>query len=185
MKWFFVILGCFFLPALHAQQPAYASLKLKTTGGETLSPASKPLTAFVFLSPDCPLSRNYTLTLNDIQQSRKNALQIIGVFPDAGYSDNEIKAFKDKYAISFALVSDKRSQLQHFTRAAITPEVFLYDNRGALLYKGAIDDWVVSLGRKKHQPEKHYLADAIDNSLQHKTVSPAETKAIGCFISTK
>lgn len=185
MKWFFVILGCLFFPALHAQQPDFASLKLTTIGGKTISPAANQLTAFVFLSPDCPLSRNYTLILNDIQQSRKNALEVIGVFPDAGYSDNEIKAFKDKYAVNFALVSDKRSQLLHFTRAAITPEVFLYDNKGALLYKGAIDDWVVSLGRKKRQPEKHYLRDAIDNSLQHKTVSPAETKAIGCFISIK
>ncbi|RPD39971.1 redoxin domain-containing protein [Chitinophaga barathri] len=185
MKLFFVILSCLFSLAAHAQH-ALRDIKIKTIDGKPLSLANNgKLTAFVFLSPDCPLSRNYTLVLNDIQQSRKDALQIVGVFPDAGYSDNEIKAFKHKYAVDFVLVNDKNKTLINYTRATITPEVFLYDSNGGLLYKGAIDDWVVSLGRKKRQADRHYLRDAIDNSLQHKNISPAETKAIGCFISTK
>jgi peroxiredoxin len=184
MKPFFVICCCFFFLTLHAQQP---DIKLKTIEGKSfsLSALNKKLTAIVFLSPDCPLSQNYSLVLNDIQKTRKDVLQIVGVFPGMNYSNSEIVAFKNKYAIDFVLVRDHKEALVKYTHATITPEVFLYDSKAVLLYKGAIDDWAISLGKKKRQADHHYLRDAIENFLQHKEVSPSETKAVGCFISIK
>lgn len=188
MKPLFVICCCLFFVTLHAQQPSLEDIKVEATVGRSLplSGVNKQLTAIVFLSPDCPLSQNYTLVLNDIQKSRKDLLQIVGVLPNAGYySEHEIVSFKNKYAIEFALVRDKKGVLVNYTHASITPEVFLYDSKGILLYKGAIDDWAISLGKKKRQAEQHYLRSAIDNYLQHKEVNPSQTKAIGCFISNK
>ncbi|MRG43573.1 redoxin domain-containing protein [Chitinophaga sp. SYP-B3965] len=184
MKPLLVICGCLFFLTLNAQQP----VKIKAIEGASLplSGINKKLTAIVFLSPDCPLSQNYTLVLNDIQKSKKDLLQIVGVLPNAGYySEHEIVSFKKKYAIDFALLRDKNEALVSYTHATITPEVFLYDSKGVLLYKGAIDDWAISLGKKKRQAEQHYLRNAIDNYLQHKEVNPSQTKAVGCFISNK
>ena len=31
-----------------------------------VTPSEKPLMLFIFLSPECPLSKNYTLTLNNL-----------------------------------------------------------------------------------------------------------------------
>lgn len=189
MKPFLVICGCLFFLTLHAQQPASKSLsgiKLKSIEGNAISlPGSNKLTAIVFLSPDCPLSQNYTLVLNEIQKTRKDILQIVGVFPGNDYRNNEIATFRQKYAVDFLLARDNKDALVNFTRATITPEVFLYDSKAVLLYKGAIDDWAISLGKKKRQADHHYLRDAINNFLQHKEVSPSETKAVGCFISIK
>ena len=188
MKPLFVICCCLFILSLHAQQPSQEDIKVKATVGRALplSGVNKQLTAIVFLSPDCPLSQNYTLVLNEIQKSREELLQIIGVLPNAvDYSEHEIVSFKNKYAIGFPLLRDKKGVLVNYTHATITPEVFLYDSKAVLLYKGAIDDWAISLGKKKRQTDQHYLRNAIDNYLQHKEVSPSETKAVGCFISNK
>lgn len=187
MKPLFVICGCLFFVSLYAQH-SLESIKVKKTEGKSLplSGINKKLTAIVFLSPDCPLSQNYTLVLNDIQKSRKDLLQVIGVLPNAvDYSEHEIVSFKNKYAIEFPFLRDKKGVLVNYTHATITPEVFLYDSKGVLLYKGAIDDWAISLGKKKRQAEQHYLRNAIDNYLQHKEVNPSQTKAVGCFISNK
>lgn len=190
MRLFFVICSCLFISALRAQQPSSKSpevINIKTIEGKPFAwtTGSGQLTAFVFLSPDCPLSRNYTLVLKEMQRSRKDVLQVVGVFPGNDHTDSEIKAFKEKYAINFVLVHDKKDALVKYTCATITPEVFLYDSHKALVYKGAIDDWAISLGKKRTQAEHHYLSDAIDNFLQHKQVSPSETKAVGCFISNR
>ncbi|UYQ95450.1 redoxin domain-containing protein [Chitinophaga horti] len=188
MRLIILIAGCLFFLSASAQQPkskSNESIRLKTLEGKplTLPGFAKKLTAIVFLSPDCPLSRNYSIVLKEIQQSWKNDLQVVGVFPGNSNNEEEIKAFRDKYKIDFDLVQDKKLTLVNFSGASITPEVFLYDDQGVLRYKGAIDDWAISLGKKKIKAEHHYLRDAIDHFLQHKAISPAATSAVGCFIS--
>jgi thiol-disulfide isomerase/thioredoxin len=190
MKYVLLICGCLFLGALHAQQPAADALKtikVRTIEGKafSLSGIHKRLTALVFLSPDCPLSRNYTIVLNELQKNKKDSLAIVGVFAGTAYSDDEIKAFQQKYAVDFVLVRDKKEALVNYTQATVTPEVFLYDSNSVLVYEGAIDDWAVSLGKKKREASKHYLRDAINNFLQYRTVNPFKTAAVGCLISNK
>lgn len=190
MRFLFIFCSCFVFLQLHAQQPvkhAVDKVKLKTIEGKrfSLSGIDHTLIALVFLSPDCPLSQNYSLVLNNLQKSKSKNLKIVGIFAGEGYRDDEIVAFQQKYAIDFLLVRDKKNELVKYTRATITPEVILYDSNRTLIYRGAIDDWAVSLGKKKQQPTQFYLNDAIEKFLQHKPVSPFETNAVGCFISNK
>jgi hypothetical protein len=62
--------------------------------------------------------------------------------------------------------------------ATHTPEAFLFDARGRLVYHGTIDD-------NAHEPdkvEKRYLRDAIDAVVAGKPVEIQETKSLGCSI---
>jgi hypothetical protein len=185
MKPVLLFCGCLFFLKLEAQQ--LRSIPLTTVEGKkyTLSAIHQPLTAIVFLSPDCPLSQNYTLVLNTLQKNNAGSVAIVGVFTGNDYTRKEIAAFQKKYQVHFSLARDEQGTLAGYTQATVTPQVFLYDSNGKLLYKGAIDDWVVSLGKKKQRAEQQYLQNAINGYLNHQPINPFETKAVGCYISRK
>jgi len=139
--------------------------------------------AIVFLSPECPLSQNYCLVLNNLQKKYKDQVKIIGVFPGDEFDDSTCSNFQQKYKVGFQLVKDPVKKLTRMIGATITPEVFLLDSNRKILYKGAIDDWVVSLGQKKAAPENNYLENAIRHYTDHQVITPSVTRAIGCFIN--
>jgi len=56
----------------------------------------------------------------------------------------------------------------------------LYDYK--LLYKGKIDNWVVSPGKKRARATEFYLKDAITHYLNNDSIIIKSTPAIGCFI---
>lgn len=182
MKSVLLICGCLFLLKLEAQQ--LRNIPLTTIEGKkySLSAIQQPLTAIVFLAPDCPLSQNYTLVLNELQKNNAGTVSIVGVFTGS-HSRKELSAFRKKYRIHFLLACDEQGKLAGYTQATVTPQAFLYSSDSRLLYKGAIDDWVVSLGKKKQKPEQRYLQNAINGYLNQTTIDPFETKAIGCYIS--
>jgi hypothetical protein len=73
--------------------------------------------------------------------------------------------------------------LTRYLQATVTPQVVLIDSVGNLVYKGAIDDWIVGLGKKKEKITMHYAADAIKQYLQLMPVTVKSTKAYGCKIN--
>jgi hypothetical protein len=148
-----------------------------------LTSSEKPLTLFIFLSPECPLSKNYTLTLNNLFQQYNQQVQFYGCVSGKGFSYDEIKSFVGTYKILFPFFVDENKKLTNYISATVTPEVMLLDKNDEMIYKGAIDDWVQDLGKQKLTVSKHYLQDAIESFLHHKPVAVKETKAYGCFIN--
>ena len=143
----------------------------------------KPLSLFIFLSPECPLCQNYTKTVNELQQKFKQQVNVYGIVPGNAYSIKEVVAFKKTYLTSFKVLIDKRQQLTRYLKAAVTPQAILLDEKGNLIYTGAIDDWVKGLGKKKLRISQQYVHDAIEQSLQLKQVTIKKTKAFGCKIN--
>ena len=85
-------------------------------------------------------------------------------------------AEKQGYAVPY--VVDEGSQLADAFGATHTPEVFLFNGDGKLVYKGAMED-------NPSEPEastQMFLKSAIDNMLSKKPVDPNSTKSIGCTI---
>jgi len=148
-----------------------------------LSSLHKKLTAIVFLSPECPLSENYTLVLNRLQQQFHESTEVVGVFPGKSYSVEEYVAFSKKYKIRFLLLTDSAKKLSGQLNATVTPEVFLVDRNNNLVYSGAIDNWVVDLGKKRAAATEHYLAAAISACNKNEPIIVPHTKAVGCFIN--
>ena len=144
--------------------------------------SGKP-TLFIFLSPECPLCKNYSVTLNNLHQQFKNEIRFYGIIPGNAYSSKEIKAFASNYQINFPLLTDSNKILSNYLQASITPQVILLDKKQHLLYKGAIDNWAVSLGKQRLQPTQFYLKDALEKSLQNELITIKRTKAVGCKIN--
>jgi peroxiredoxin len=79
---------------------------------------------------------------------------------------------------AFPYVVDATSDVARAFGAARTPEVFLFDKEGKLVYHGAVDD----NGQDAAKVDKAYLKDALDAVAGGKAVPVAETKSIGCSI---
>ncbi|TND03926.1 MAG: alkyl hydroperoxide reductase [Bacteroidetes bacterium] len=140
-------------------------------------------TVFVFLSPDCPLCQSYTSLLSGMSDSIKACrMQLFGVFPGSFYTPEEIEAYRSEYAVRFPCVQDKRMWLCDTLGATVTPEAFVMDVSGKILYRGRIDDWMYDIGRKKPAPTRHDLRQALREVCSGRKVSVPETVPVGCFI---
>ncbi len=80
--------------------------------------------------------------------------------------------------MTFPYVVDATSDLARAFGATRTPEAFLFDRAGELVYHGAVDD-------NAKQPEKvtkRWLRDALEATVSGQAVAVKETKALGCGI---
>lgn len=75
-------------------------------------------------------------------------------------------------------VVDEQSKLANAFGASRTPEVFLFDDKGKLVYKGAMED---NPSDPEHSKDI-FITGAIDNMLTGKSIDPNSTKSIGCSI---
>ncbi|GAA4210310.1 hypothetical protein GCM10022289_37480 [Pedobacter jeongneungensis] len=138
--------------------------------------------AFIFLSPECPLSRNYIPELKQIQEKYKNC-EIIGVFAGKSYTVQEIRTFLKDYKITFPAIYDGQKKLAKLLNAKVTPEVILLDKNGKRIYSGLIDDKIIELGQQKQVASKHFLTDAIEAIETERKVLIGSTMPIGCYIN--
>lgn len=98
------------------------------------------------------------------------------VVPEDGFEAMQQRAKERKLA--FPYVMDETSGVAKAFGAGRTPEVFLFNGEGKLVYHGAIDD-------NHKEPDKvvsHYLKDALDAVVAGRDVAVKETKALGCSI---
>jgi peroxiredoxin len=84
---------------------------------------------------------------------------------------------RDK-GMKFPYVMDATSGVARAFGATRTPEAFLFDASGKLVYHGTIDD----NAQNADKVEKHYLHDALQAVVSGGAVPVAETKALGCSI---
>jgi peroxiredoxin len=156
---------------------------VETNKNVYLNHNNKQLTVFVFLSPECPLCQNYSTKLNALYKQYASNVKLYGIFPGKAYSEDEIKKFMQQYNIQFPLLIDDNKKLTSYLHAVVTPQVILLNDKNQLVYKGAIDDWAVALGKQRITTSKYYLRDALQQSLTNKTVLIKRTKAVGCRIN--
>lgn len=90
--------------------------------------------------------------------------------------DEMIKRAKS-LGLEFPYAVDSSSQIAKAFGASRTPEVFLFDKDGKLVYKGAVDD-----NHNEADMKETYLINAIQKMLKGEPIERKETKAIGCMI---
>jgi len=92
-----------------------------------------------------------------------------------------LKACTERNSAATAYLIDESGATGHAYGAKRTPEMYVINADGILVYHGAIDD------KKSADPAdialaKNYVAAAIDETLAGKPVSNPETEAYGCSI---
>ena len=97
-------------------------------------------------------------------------------YPEDNYDQMQKRA-KDR-GFEFPYVVDATSDVARAFGASHTPEAYLFDKDGKLVYHGAVDD----NSKDASKVESPYLKDALNALLAGNQIATKETKAIGCSI---
>ena len=172
--------------ALGAKAPQ-ATTKMKNVDGKQLSIADiagKAGTLVIFTCNHCPFAKDWEQRIVELANSYSargiGAVLINANNPDThpedGYAEMQTRAKSRGMKVPY--VVDETSAVAKAFGASVTPEAFVFDKSGKLVYHGAIDD-------NRKQPDKvqaRYLKDALDAVLAGKAPPVAETKSLGCGI---
>lgn len=93
----------------------------------------------------------------------------------------EMKEYADKEKYDVPYLVDKDSKLADLFGATHTPEVFLFNREGLLIYHGAMED----NPRMPDESKEIYLQDAIEKYIMGELPEPSDTKSVGCSIKRK
>ena len=95
-----------------------------------------------------------------------------------GDSYDDMKEYAGKLGYSWNYVVDNKSAMADAFGANRTPECFLFDKDGKLVYHGAIDN----NSNGPDEVTRKHLSIAIDESISGKDVSTKNTRSVGCSI---
>ena len=97
---------------------------------------------------------------------------------DDGDSFNDMKDYASEQHYTWPYVVDENSMMANAFGANRTPECFLFNTEGKLVYHGAIDD-------NQNGPDevtRKHLKIAMDEMLEGKDVAVKKTRSVGCTI---
>lgn len=96
-------------------------------------------TVAVFLSARSGVATPETQTLSELSSRlRLRGLLFVGIFPNAEETSDEVRRFAQRAGLLFPIYRDPEQKAAKQFGAMITPEFFLLDASGALIYQGAI-----------------------------------------------
>ena len=156
----------FSLPDADGKQHSLASLK-----------GSKG-TVLIFVATQCPISNAYNVRMQKLAEDyRARGVNVVGINSNATEPAAEVKAHAAEKGFTFTILKDAGNQIADRFDAQVTPEAFLLDASGRLVYHGRIDN-----SRYGYLITSTDLRDAIEATLAGKPVGKAEVKAFGCSI---
>jgi hypothetical protein len=98
---------------------------------------------------------------------------------DDSYKDMQQYARAQQYAWPYTI--DSKNELADAFGASRTPECYLFDSDGKLVYQGAIDDNPADQSKIKRK----HLELAINEMLEGKDVTVKKSRSVGCSIKRK
>lgn len=138
----------------------------------------------MFSCNTCPyVIRNQSRTKAITAYAKQNNIGVILVNSNEadrsdGDSYSEMQAYAKQQGYDFFYAVDANSKLADAFGATRTPEVYLFDAKGTLQYKGAIDDNPVDENSVKRVHSK----EAINEMVSGKAVSVKVSRSLGCAI---
>jgi peroxiredoxin len=186
MRWLLYVLILTLGSCRQPMDQKWQGLELKQTDGSAYygkSVMQHRATVFIFFAPECPLSENYTLQTNQLNQEFESAgIDMKAVVTGSYYSHEEITQFILQYDLEVPVLLDPDKQLAKLLQPLVTPEAFVVNQEGNLVYRGAIDNWAVDLGKKREVVTEFYLRDVLRAVIQGEEIPYSKTTAVGCFI---
>lgn len=136
---------------------------------------------YLFLSPECPLCKNYAPIVQKLSEKYKT-VQFYGIISGRTFTKGQVGAYVKDYNLTFPVLIDTDKEVANSLRATVTPEALLVGSDGKEYYRGLIDDWITGLGTKRAKTTQLYLDQSIQN-LVAGVPTISKTTPIGCLIS--
>ncbi len=153
---------------------------------ESLAGKSGLVVAFVGI--ECPLAKLYAPRLAALaSEFADQGLTFVAIDSNQQDSATELAAYARIHGIEFPVLRDSDHRVADLFGAIRTPEVFLLDASGKIVYRGRIDDQYgfTSSGQNYQlaSPKRRDLAVAIEELLAGRSISVATTDPPGCLIT--
>ena len=138
---------------------------------------------------DCPFCNNHYKS--GAMQDLQNNLAAKGVVwlivnsvnpnnPSHRTADQAKQEIADKKIVATAWLDDSSGAIGHLYDMKTTPDMYVIDKDGVLVYAGAIDNKPDPM----HDPKtaRNYVHEAVDDLIAGKTVEVSQTKPYGCSV---
>jgi peroxiredoxin len=156
----------FALPDADGRQHTLASLK------------GKAGTLILFVATRCPVSNAYNARMQKLAEDyRARGVNVVGINSNYSEPAAEVKQHAADHGLNFTILKDAGNAVADRFGAQVTPEAFLLDASGKLVYHGRIDN-----SKSGDSVTSSELRDAAEAMLAGKPVERPEVKAFGCSI---
>jgi peroxiredoxin len=160
------VVADFTLPDADGRAHTLASLKGKSG------------TLLIFIATRCPVSNAYNARMQKLSEDyRARGVNVVGINSNSIEPAAEVKQHAAEKGLTFTILKDAGNQIADRFDAQVTPEAYLLDATGKLVYHGRIDN-----SRNGDAITSSELRDAIEAMLAGKAVEKQEVKAFGCSI---
>lgn len=137
----------------------------------------------IFYSPECPICISMTKSVREMADSfGLKGAKFYLVYPGTYYSKTHIRKFQQTYQLKPDGFRDDSKTLAKLLGATVTPQAFIIDSLGNIVYSGKIDNWFVDIGNRRTIITEFYLRDALSSLLSHRKITVKKTEPVGCFI---
>lgn len=135
-------------------------------------------TVIIWVSTQCPVSNAYNDRMADLATSySEKGFSFVGINSNKAETPSEIADHAKKHGLDFPVLKDDKNVIADEYGASVTPEVYVLDPKGVLVYHGRIDD-----SQNPAEVKSEDLSTALDAILAGKPVPKSESKAFGCSI---
>ena len=169
------------LPAPPAVGTMIDDFTLPDADGASHSLASlkgKNGTVIIFIATKCPVSNAYNDRMEKVFEDYKaKGINVVGINSNSTEPAAEVKSHAAEKGLKFTILKDDGNKIADRLGAFATPEAYVLDAKGKLVYHGRIDN-----SKDSSAVESNDLRAALDEVLAGKPVSKTEAKAFGCTI---
>ena len=135
-------------------------------------------TLIIFVATECPVSNAYNERMQKLSEDyRAKGVNVVGINSNMTESAARVKQHAAEKGLTFTILKDTGNVVADRFDAQVTPEAYLLDASGKLVYHGRIDN-----SRNGDAITASELRDAIEATLAGKPVEKSEVKAFGCSI---
>ncbi len=169
------------LPAPPAIGTVIEDFKLPDTAGTEHSLSSlkgKNGAVLIFIATRCPVSNGYNERMEKLAADYKaKGINVIGINSNVTEPASEVKSHAAEKHLTFPILKDEGNKIADRLGATRTPEAYVIDAGGKLVYHGRIDN-----SQNPANISSNDLRDALDALLAGKPIQKATAVAFGCSI---
>ena len=173
----------FAILALSARGAEISVMDVDGAAHRPLADAGQAATVLFFVMHDCPIANGYAPEISRIaEEYRARGVRAYVVYAEDDLAAADAKKHAHDFAYRCPALLDPKRALIAAAGATVSPEAAVFSTKGALLYRGRIDDRAIAPGKHRAEPRERDLRAALDAILAGRPVRERFTRAIGCYL---
>ncbi|HBB97595.1 MAG TPA: hypothetical protein DC054_19615 [Blastocatellia bacterium] len=132
----------------------------------------------IFIATRCPVSNGYNDRMEKLAEDyQSKGINVIGINSNSTEPASEVKSHAAEKHLTFAILKDDGNKIADRFGANHTPEAYVIDASGKLVYHGRIDN-----SQNTANISSNDLREALDAILAGKPIQKTTSVAFGCSI---